>query len=182
MTGIEIFALILFVLGVAWVLWLIFKHNILSQGVGKLMSYFVGVVITLIAVMLILTMVVPWWARKMLTDTKNSRNVQVVESTMREIWQEAVSSNQPAVVATAVPVATQQSSFQQPVIQPTPGGPGTVSGQSLTTGETTHVVQSGETLYQLKVKYGVSVDAIKQRNSLTSDTINVGQSLIIPAP
>ncbi len=180
MTGLRVFALILFVLGVAWVLWLIFKHNILSQGVGKLVSYFIGVVITLIAVMLILTIVVPWWADKMLTDTENSRHAQSVESTMREIWQEAVSSNQPAGVATGVPVATQQSF--QPVIQPTPGGPGTISGQSLTIGESTHIVQSGETLTRLSIRYGVSVQKIQERNGLTNDKINVGQTLIIPAP
>ncbi|MBN2005958.1 MAG: LysM peptidoglycan-binding domain-containing protein [Anaerolineae bacterium] len=181
MTGLRIFALILFLMGVAWVLWLVFKHNILSQGVGKLLSYFVGVVITLIAVMLILTWVVPWWADKMLTDTENSRHVQSVESTMREIWQEAVNSNQPAVVSTAVPIVTPQST-QQPVAQPTVGGPGTVSGQSVTVGERTHVVQSGETLYRLSKTYGVSVQAIQQRNNLQNENINVGQTLIIPAP
>jgi thiol-disulfide isomerase/thioredoxin len=43
----------------------------------------------------------------------------------------------------------------------------------------THTVKSGDTLYSLFRKYGVSVDEIKKLNKLTSNTISVGQKLKI---
>ena len=44
----------------------------------------------------------------------------------------------------------------------------------------THTVQSGETLSEIAAQYGVSVADIKQTNNLVSDTITVGEELIIP--
>ncbi len=48
-------------------------------------------------------------------------------------------------------------------------------------GQTTHVVQQGDTLYSIARRYGTTVEAIKTANGLTSDAISVGQRLIIPA-
>lgn len=44
----------------------------------------------------------------------------------------------------------------------------------------THTVKSGDTLYDIAIKYGVSVTAIKNLNGLTSNTLHVGQVLKIP--
>lgn len=46
--------------------------------------------------------------------------------------------------------------------------------------ERTHEVASGHTLWGIARRYGVSVDAIKARNELTSAKIRPGQRLIIP--
>lgn len=43
-----------------------------------------------------------------------------------------------------------------------------------------HVVQQGDTLYSIARRYGTTVEAIKAANGLTSNTIFVGQRLIIP--
>lgn len=43
-----------------------------------------------------------------------------------------------------------------------------------------YVVQKGDTLYTLSKRYRVTVDAIKQMNSLTSDVLQIGQVLKIP--
>src|ERR1043165_2304932 len=49
-------------------------------------------------------------------------------------------------------------------------------------GETTHVVQRGENLYRISLKYGVTIAAIAQRNGITNyNLIFTGQTLIIPA-
>ncbi|MBP2966679.1 LysM peptidoglycan-binding domain-containing protein, partial [Acinetobacter baumannii] len=42
-----------------------------------------------------------------------------------------------------------------------------------------HVVKSGDTLYGISLKYGVSVNQIKQWNNLKSDVIYVNQTLIV---
>lgn len=44
---------------------------------------------------------------------------------------------------------------------------------------TTYTVKSGDTLYALSLRYGVTVAEIKSWNGLRSDTIRVGQSLIV---
>jgi len=45
----------------------------------------------------------------------------------------------------------------------------------------THVVQPGENLFRIGLKYGVSWTAIMQANGLSSTTIYAGQTLVIPA-
>lgn len=48
---------------------------------------------------------------------------------------------------------------------------------------TVHVVQPGETLYRISLRYGVSVGAIASANNIANiNLIFVGQQLIIPAP
>ena len=42
-----------------------------------------------------------------------------------------------------------------------------------------HTVKSGDTLYSISKKYGISVAAIKATNNLSSNTIHIGQKLAI---
>lgn len=44
----------------------------------------------------------------------------------------------------------------------------------------TYVVVSGDTLSKIAAKFGVTVNALKSANKLTSDTIKLGQKLVIP--
>ncbi len=66
---------------------------------------------------------------------------------------------------------------------PTPAG-ATPSGTPPVPGtETTHVVQSGETIYSIARQYSVDPDAIIAANGITNPSlIYPGQTLIIPAP
>ena len=41
-------------------------------------------------------------------------------------------------------------------------------------------VKSGDTLYSIAKKYGTTVDKIKKANNITSNTLQIGMSLIIP--
>ena len=45
-----------------------------------------------------------------------------------------------------------------------------------------HTVRSKETLWSLSKRYNVPVSSIKEQNSLSSDTITVGQNLLIDTP
>ena len=49
-----------------------------------------------------------------------------------------------------------------------------------TMSEDTYIVQSGDTLYAIARKYGVSVDELKKYNNLSSNTLSIGQVLKIP--
>lgn len=46
---------------------------------------------------------------------------------------------------------------------------------------TTHRVVKGDTLFGLSKKYGVTVDAIKQANSMTDNGLKIGQRIVIPS-
>jgi LysM repeat protein len=46
--------------------------------------------------------------------------------------------------------------------------------------QTTHIVQPGENLFRIGLKYGVSWIAIREANGLAGTTIFVGQQLVIP--
>ncbi|HSJ57589.1 MAG TPA: LysM peptidoglycan-binding domain-containing protein [Anaerolineae bacterium] len=45
-----------------------------------------------------------------------------------------------------------------------------------------YVVKQGDNLYDISLRFGVTVAAIKQANGLTSNNLRVGQQLIIPLP
>ena len=53
----------------------------------------------------------------------------------------------------------------------------TSTSTSSTSSASTHTVKSGDTLYGIGLKYGVSVQQIKSLNNLSSDIIHVGQTL-----
>ena len=53
--------------------------------------------------------------------------------------------------------------------------------EALGAGTSTHTVKRGDTLSALAVRYGTSVNALKQTNRLRTDLIRVGQKLVIPA-
>ena len=50
---------------------------------------------------------------------------------------------------------------------------------SSSSGGTTYVVKKGDSLYQIAKKYNTTVDEIKRKNHLTSNTLSIGQTLIL---
>ena len=47
--------------------------------------------------------------------------------------------------------------------------------------ENTYVVKKGDSLYQIAKKYNTTIDEIKKLNNLSSNTLKIGQNLLIPA-
>ncbi len=73
----------------------------------------------------------------------------------------------PAPTATSAPVPTAAPAATQPA-----------AAAAATGGK--YIVRWGDTLFSIAQRFGVTVDAIKQANGLTSDFIIVGQELTIP--
>lgn len=69
-----------------------------------------------------------------------------------------------------------------PVAEATPSPTAPPSPTPTKSGLLIHVVQPGENLFRISLRYGVTVEAIKAANALASDIIYVGQELIIPLP
>lgn len=104
-------------------------------------------------------------------------------SKKREV-EEAATSSKPAPKVTSTPKASSGSSSsastaapkvtattETPKVEPTPPVPRK---------EMYHTVSSGETLWSISRKYGVSVTALKQENGLKTDVIRLGANLKIP--
>ena len=47
-------------------------------------------------------------------------------------------------------------------------------------GENTYTVKKGDSLYVIANKYGITVDELKAANNLSSNLLNIGQTLLIP--
>jgi LysM repeat protein len=80
------------------------------------------------------------------------------------------------------PVPTTEASPTETSPEPTaePAEP-TAVPTTETAAETTHVVQAGETLFQIAQRYGVTVQDIAAANNLTNvNVLEVGQTLVIP--
>jgi len=171
-------------LGFFWALWLIFKRNLLDQNLGKLVAYFIGVVITFAVIGWIIDTYLPQWTANRLLNARTSQDVQIIESVGRDIWEEAMGSPPQATVIVTTPVSQQPPVVTTPVATsiPTNGTPA-VSSQSLSGRTQTYTVVSGDTLFSIAKRFGVSVAAIQQYNGLgTSSNIKAGQTLIIPVP
>lgn len=102
------------------------------------------------------------------------------------IGQEILIPNQPVTPTPPAPTATATSEVV-PTATPTPTPTATFTPTPAPTvaprgGEKQYVVQSGDTLYEIADQFGVSVEAIRKRNGLTSDFLQVEQQLIIPDP
>ncbi len=179
-------------LGLLWALWLIFKRNMLDQNLTKLISYFLGVIITFAVIGWLMDIFLPRWTAQRLLNARASSEVQVIESVGREIWREAMGDTaqpqpitiitQPPTQPTAVPVTPAPT--QSPVAPETNTGGTTITGQAaaqLQPGENYYTVASGDTLYRISQRFGVNWQLIQQRNNLPNTDIRIGQILIIPA-
>ena len=61
------------------------------------------------------------------------------------------------------------------------GVPYTPPDSSTSPNPSTYIVQSGDTLWSIAKKYGISVEELKAANSLTNNLLQLGQSLVIPS-
>ena len=58
--------------------------------------------------------------------------------------------------------------------------PNTYTNTPQPSDDTTYIVQKGDTLYSIALKYNTTPSAIISKNNLTSGTLSIGQTLIIP--
>lgn len=100
-----------------------------------------------------------------------------------------------SVSGTPTVTATEQAIQPIPIVTPTPGAPGTAGAGATTpapgitptpvpatNGQNgSYTVQQGDTLYEIAVKFNVTLQALMQANALTdASSIQAGQVLVIP--
>ncbi|MCX8067766.1 MAG: LysM peptidoglycan-binding domain-containing protein [Anaerolineae bacterium] len=190
------------ILGLVWALWLFFKKDLLAKGPIQVITYFFGVVLALWIIGWIVDAFLPNWVAQRLLNARQSPDIRVIQQVSREILNEAA-GGVPAptvVVYTPAPpapvVPTPVPPTPVPVV-PSPVSPEATPPQGSVAptvpvftaqmapgpGEQVYIVRSGDTLYSIARRFGVSLQALQQRNNIVNpDDIKVGQQLIIPAP
>jgi hypothetical protein len=153
---------------------LIFKVQLPGQGIWKIVTYFLGIVIVLIGVYFIVAQLFASFTNELL-DAGASPEWQEVMNKSSAIIDSAFSTDpidgNPAPQPTSAPPSII-------VLTPTPTGGNSGGGGGGTT--VYYTVVQGDTLSSIAARFGTTVTAIMQANGLTSDLIYVGQVLLIP--
>lgn len=168
-------------LALAWLAHLLFRKELATQSLGKIISYFIGVVIIFLAIAWIVDSFFIPWVNARLINASNSTELEQSINIIENVFDESFNDN---TILVPTPAPTPIILNNTPVVV-TPAGGGAAQPQpSDTSGEwpKQHVVQSGETLIGIGEKYGVPYEAIIQANGLSNWTIYPGQTLLIPAP
>lgn len=166
--------------GISWLFYLIFRANLATQPLGKIISYFLGIVIIALTVGWLIDNVFPTWMNDRVQNTRTSVEWQQFVGTSTSIVDQSFSASGNGVPTVAAPTAV-------PVINatPIPADNGNVAADqapgSNANGSVTHIVVSGDTLLSLSRQYNVTVEDIRAANNRTADSfIYVGEELIIP--
>ncbi len=86
-----------------------------------------------------------------------------------------------ATRAAASPGAVATTSLQTPVA-PQPTATTAPPSPTATPSAVKYKVKAGDTLLEIAIKYGVSVQSIMKANKMKNDVIRIGDELMIPAP
>ena len=153
---------------------LIFKVQLPGQGIWKIVSYFLGIVIVLVGVYFIVAQLFASFTNELL-DAGASPEWQEVMNKSSAIIDSAFGTDtidgNPAPQPTSAPPSII-------ILTPTPTGGNSGGGGGGTT--IYYTVVQGDTLSSIAARFGTTVTAIMQANGLTSDLIYVGQVLLIP--
>jgi LysM repeat protein len=88
---------------------------------------------------------------------------------------------QEAVVDDAPQPKAIEKKVLEPIIEESVKPDPKANNVTLANGNIEIVIESGQTLGSLARKYHVSIDQIKEANGLTSDVLQLGQTIVIPA-
>lgn len=169
------------ILGFAFIAFLLFRKDPFSSfNLGKLITYFIGVLITFFVVGWLVDSFVFAWANDRLENADTSvefqefknRSEQILDNSFNDETNTTVVQPQSTtVVTTLIVTATPTPGSTDPELRPGTG-----------MGPTQYTVVPKDTLFGIAQRYHTTVNDIMVVNGLTSHTIIPGQVLNIPAP
>ncbi|MCP4361237.1 MAG: LysM peptidoglycan-binding domain-containing protein [Chloroflexi bacterium] len=166
------------ILGAGLIIFLLFRHDPFKDfSLGKLIVYFVGILITLFFVGWLVDTFVFSWANDRLAATNSGEFDQFVNTT-ETIINSSLDANSSPSTNSAAPVPTLPP--PPPQNPPDSGGGVPNSSSSVATGTVNYTVVAGDTLFNIAARFGTTVNEIMAVNGLTSHIIYPGQMLIIP--
>jgi LysM repeat protein len=165
------------IIGFSFIAFLLFRKDAFSSfNLGKLITYFIGVLITFFVVGWFVDSFVFSWANDRLENADNSVQFQEFKDRSERIIDNSFSNDSSTTVVQPQPTTAVTT---QVVVTATPSTP---SDPVLRSGPTQYTVVSGDTLFAIAQRYSTTVNDIMVVNGLTSHTIIPGQVLNIPAP
>lgn len=115
------------------------------------------------------------------TKTPGSTTVAVDETpTLSSQSATAIPTMTPTTEAQVTPTPTVAAGGEQPTETPAADTTPTATPEPTQGAEFEYVVATGDTLWGLAIRFGTTVEEIKTRNQLTTNTIYKGDTLIIP--
>lgn len=186
------------IVGVFLAYHLIFKLQLPSKSIGAIVTYFIGIIIVILALTWILSTFLPDYANNLLSLGRDGSSgwgefingtTQVVEESIPGI----TDGTQPVPNSGgSSPPTTVNNGNNSTVIVVTPLSPAVPTTDAVVvdsngvaiqdaSGRTIHVVGEGDTLLSISRLYNVPLEDIRLANGIYTDTILVGQEIIIPA-
>lgn len=180
------------IVGVFLAYHLIFKLQLPSKSIGAIITYFIGIIIVILALTWILSTFLPDFANNLLSLGRDGSSgwgefingtTEVVEESIP-----GITNGDPVPSGSRSTPTTVDNVIIVTPISPAPptdnvivGGPGSELQDAA--GRQIHVVVAGDTLLSISRLYNVPVENIRIANGIPaySDLIMVGQELIIPA-
>lgn len=178
----QLFTFLPLILGAALIIFLLFRQGPIKDfSLGKLLVYFVGILVTLLFVgWLVDTFVFTWANERLQASIYNPARVQLFD-TSKEIIDDSLglsgSSSSSGGGTTVVATPTQPPVVI--VVTPDAGG-GQVPPPGGGSGTISYTVVTGDTLYSIATRFNTTVNDIIAINGLTSHIIYPGQVLLIP--
>jgi LysM repeat protein len=167
------------IIGFAFIAFLLFRKDAFSSfNLGKLITYFIGVLITFFVVGWFVDSFVFSWANDRLENADNSVQFQEFKDRSERIIDDSFTNNTDNTVIQVQPTQPSASVTDNPANNPESSG----QPARPESGPTQHVVIAGDTLFGIAQQYNTTVNDIMIINGLTSHTIIPGQVLNLPAP
>ena len=160
---------------------LIMKEGLPNKNLGKIASYFLGILLVFLAIGWLINSFFTSWANDMLQKAGSSDDLNSLIDTSSGIIQNAFGTGSSDIEAQPAPAPTQPAPVTAPGGVAAPQTQPTDQSAAPATGPQTYTVATGDTLYDIALRHGSTVDAIMQANGLTSYVIQPGQQLRIPA-
>lgn len=164
------------VIGGALIIFLLFRHDPFSDfSLGKLIVYFIGIILTLFFVgWLVDTFVFSWANQRLEATTEGSFDtfMNATEAILDASFDSSGSQPVPTPASTQPPVII--------VVTPTGPQPPTTDIQPPEGGVIKYTVVAGDTLYNIASRFNTTVSEIMALNGLTTHLIYPGQVLLIP--
>lgn len=165
------------IIGFSFIAFLLFRKDAFSSfSLGKLITYFIGVIITFFVVGWFVDSFVFSWANDRLENADTSVQFQEFKDRSERIIEDSFNNNDSTTVQvqpTRPPAVT---------IDTTPNSGDAGQEARPESGPTQYVVVAGDTLFGIAQRYNTTVNDIMVINGLTSHTIIPGQVLNLPAP
>ncbi len=180
------------VVGLSLAFFIIKQYTVDKFSIWQLFLYFLGIIVTFVFVgWFVDYYLIDWMNDRLAASTSPAytelevRTKQIVNDTFNSPppSSSTTSTTPPQAPNTSTGTTTNPTIIIIPTQTPQPTGGGSPeTGTASVSGATQYTVVAGDTLFGIAKRNSVTVNDLMVANGLTTNTIQPGQTLIIPAP